>query len=191
MKKKLVAFGAIVALVGGVAGIAGAVLPPGGVRSNPHYACIAGGVMVLITGNPDKCPPETAKALQISGYGSGGGVGAPGPKGDPGPAGPQGPAGPPGPPAPLNVQRVSNEVAASIGSWGQVRVTAECPAGMTAIGGSGRVLYDYDGSENGPQHITLQSSFATPGDTGWRSVWTNPYSGSYGTLRFVTTAICV
>ncbi len=190
MKKKLLGLALIVALVGGTAGIASAVLPPGGVRSNPHYGCILGGEIILITGNPEKCPVGTRKALQLSGYaqvGDGGGeVGPPGPQG---PQGEPGPAGPPGPP--VNVQRVTNEAVATIGAWGQVRVTANCPAGTTAIGGSGRVLYDYDGAEEGPQSITLQSSFATSGDGGWRSVWTNPEYYDLGTYRFVTTVTCV
>jgi hypothetical protein len=179
VKKKLLVFGAILALAAGSVGVASAITP----RSNPHYACISGGEIILITGNPDKCPPETVKALQISGYS---GVGSPGPAGPPGPKGAPGPAGPPGA---VNIQRVNNEAVADVAPWGQVRVTASCPAGTQAIGGSGRAIYDYDGATDGPVNLVLQSSFASSNDA-WRAVWTNPSQWQVGTLRFQVTAVC-
>ncbi len=178
--KRMIAVGAVAAVL-----IAGGVGYQVASAASPQlHACLdSEGAPIKIVKRKSACPDNTARTRSWNTQGQQGVAGPPGPAG---PAGPQGSAGAAGF---TGFEKVSNEVVLDIGSYGQVRLNANCPGGKVALGGSARVVYDYDGAETGPANIALQASFASS-DAQWRAIWSNTEYYSYGTLRYVVTANC-
>ncbi|MBA2624988.1 MAG: hypothetical protein H0U89_05220 [Acidimicrobiia bacterium] len=187
MKKVLIALVAVLAMVGVGLGINAASAHNG--VSDVHICLGENRVPIKVVKRDSGCPAGTVRVVDVAKPGAAGGIGPQGPQGDEGPQGPQGTPGNDGANGVSGFEQVSNEVALDIGPYGQVRLNANCPGGKIVIGGSARVVYDYDGAEQGPANIALQASFAAS-DAQWRAIWANTEYYSYGTLRYIVTANC-
>jgi Collagen triple helix repeat (20 copies) len=193
-----VAFGLVLALVGG--GAALATIPDGG-TINACYAR-AGGAVRVIDASSAQCkssesplswnqtPPQGPKGA-AGPQGPNGGQGDQGPQGvkgltgdsgSAGPPGPQGPQGPPGSPGYVKVSTDSYDVA-----WGEhLPLVASCPPGKKAVGGGwvGNDNVSIDASR--PYLVWRNGGLDT---VGWMVEGVGgPYFGTFGNFKAI--AVC-